>query len=533
MYRVAMRPWFVALVVVALLVVPSLPASGGVVAADPAAVKLITSSFVGGFSAPVYATHAGDGSGRLFVVEQTARLRIIKNGARLDTPFLDLTSVVAVGGERGLFSVAFHPQYAANGYLYVNYTSKAVGGRQLGDLVLARYRVSTANPDIADPASEQIVLTIPHSGQTNHNGGTVAFGPDGYLYWSTGDGGGGGDTYNNGQRLVSDPADRNRDARLGKLLRLDVDGGSPYAIPPGNPFAGVGNTGADEIWAYGLRNPWRFAFDFGASPAMLYIGDVGQGLYEEVNAVPAASAGVNYGWKTREGAHCYNAPTCSTAGLTDPVWEYAHGTGDCSITGGFVYRGAKYPQMVGLYLYADYCTGRVWGLDRSGGTTRHALLLDTPYQVTSFGQGEDGELYLLHGGGTIYRLAALAANTLSAPGGLSSGGQTLTLTGTGFTTGTPVVRFGSIPAIATVVSDTALSVVVPAYPPPGGPVDVTVSLGGQTATLAGAYLYLAPNSAPPPRTANPEPGPPAPVPAAPRPISVPNAATPLPAPVRR
>lgn len=546
MYHALVRPWLAALIAVALLVVPSLPAPG-VAAADPASVKLVLQPFVSGFDAPVYLTNAGDGSGRLFVVEQAGRIRIIKNGAKLDTPFLDISSLVPCPmgscGERGLFSVAFHPNYAANGYFYVNFTSQAVGGRQLGDLALTRYHVSAANPDIADPASATILLTVPHSDVGNHNGGTVAFGPDGYLYWSTGDGGGGGDGFNNGQRLVTDPTDstclyRSCNALLGKILRLDVNSppasGKNYAIPPTNPFAGA-TTGEDEIWAYGLRNPWRIAFD--PPSGLLYIADVGQGMYEEVNAVPANQAGVNYGWRFREGAHCYNpAVGCPTSGLTDPVAEYAHGSGDCSVTGGFVYRGSRYPQLSGLYLYGDFCTARVWSLDRTPqGNWRSTLLLDTPfdYRLVSFGQGEDRELYFIAGGATgdIYRIAALAATSLSASGGLNSGGQTVLLSGTGFTAGTPVVRFGGIQATATVLSDTILSVVVPAYPPPGGPVDVTVSLGGQTATLVGAYAYTAPNLAPPPRPAAPNATPPAPP--APRPTVAPNSATPLPAPTRR
>jgi glucose/arabinose dehydrogenase len=343
---------------------------------------------VSGLSSPVHIAHAGDGSGRLFVVEQPGRIRIVKNGVLQATPFLDITSRVGCCGERGLLSVAFPPRYAQKGHFYVNYTNGA------GNTVVARYRL-TANPDVADPNSEQVVLSVaqPYS---NHNGGQLAFGPnDGYLYIGMGDGGSGGDPENRAQN----PAEL-----LGKMLRIDVETGSPitYTVPATNPFLGT-PAYRGEIWALGLRNPWRFAFD--RLTSNLYIGDVGQNLYEEVDFQSASSAGgENYGWRIMEGFHCYNPANCQTAGLTLPVVEYDHGQG-CSITGGVIYRGTQFGRMQGLYLYADYCNGKIWGLRRVGNVWQSRLLYDAPFPIATFGEDEFGESYVAdYSGGVVYRI---------------------------------------------------------------------------------------------------------------------------------
>jgi len=347
---------------------------------------------VSGVSQPVHVTHAGDGSGRIFVVEQVGRIRIIRNGVLEATPFLDIAGRVGCCGERGLLSVAFPPGYAAKGHFYVNYTNKA------GNTVVARYRLTT-NPDVADPGSEQVVLTVSQP-YVNHNGGQLAFGPsDGYLYIGMGDGGSGGDPENRAQN----PAEL-----LGKLLRINVEAGNPntYTIPASNPFTQTAGY-RPEIWALGLRNPWRFAFD--RLTHDLYIADVGQDAYEEVDFQPAASTGgENYGWRIMEGLHCYNATTCNTGGLTLPVAEYEHGTNDslgCSITGGMVYRGSRFPQMQGLYFYGDYCRGKIWGLRRAGAVWETALLQTVGFNITTFGEDEAGDVYVAdYGGGVIYRI---------------------------------------------------------------------------------------------------------------------------------
>jgi glucose/arabinose dehydrogenase len=356
--------------------------------------RVVLAGPIGGLDQPVHIAHAGDGSGRLFVVERPGRIRIVKNGQLLLTPFLDITSRVrSTGGEQGLLSVAFPPNYAGQGYFYVDYTDL------LGDTVVARYAV-TADLDVADPNSEQIVLTVDQP-YANHNGGQLAFGPsDGYLYIGMGDGGGGGDPDNNAQNPTS---------LLGKLLRIDVETGSPltYTVPPTNPFTQtVGYR--PEIWALGLRNPWRFSFD--RQTGDLYIGDVGQALYEEVDFQPASSpGGENYGWNIMEGLHCYGPASCDSTGLMLPVLEYPHAQGDCSVTGGAVYRGTGDPVMDGMYVYADYCSGRLWGLRNDGSTWQSALLLDTPFLITSFGEDEIGNIWLTQYAGApdgaLYRLA--------------------------------------------------------------------------------------------------------------------------------
>jgi glucose/arabinose dehydrogenase len=337
-----------------------------------------------GFVQPVHISHAGDGSGRLFVVERRGVIRIVRNGTVVQTPFLDISALVnATGGEQGLLSVAFPTAFAARRHFYVDYT----GLSGTGDTVLARYRLG-ADADIADPSSAVALLNVSQP-FTNHNGGQLAFGPDGFLYVALGDGGSGGDPFNNGQSLSS---------LLGKILRIDVEAGvAPYAVPASNPFG-------NEIWAFGLRNPWRFSFD--RANGDLYIGDVGQNAFEEVNVQPAASnGGENYGWNVMEGRHCFNSPSCNQAGLTMPVVEYDHAAGDCSVTGGFVYRGAQYPALQGIYLYGDFCTGRLWGLRRSVAGWESQLLLDSTLRISSFGEDEAGNLYVVDfGAGDLYKI---------------------------------------------------------------------------------------------------------------------------------
>jgi glucose/arabinose dehydrogenase len=330
----------------------------------------------------VHLTHAGDGSGRLFVVERSGRIRIIRNGAVLPTAFLDLTPVVgAAGSEQGLLSVAFPPGFAGKRYFYVDYTDLA------GNTVVARYRLG-ADPDLADPGSGETLLAVPQP-FANHNGGQLAFGPDGLLYVGLGDGGGAGDPFGNAQNLGT---------LLGKILRLDVEAGiAPYAIPPGNPFG-------NEIWALGLRNPWRFSFD--RSTGDLYLGDVGQAAVEEVDFQPAASpGGQNYGWDIMEGSNCFGTTVCDRTGLTLPVFEYGHAGGDCSVTGGFVYRGQAFPGLQGIYLLGDFCSGRIHGVRRAGAGWEGTLLLDTPLSISTFGEDEAGNLFVADfGTGDIYQV---------------------------------------------------------------------------------------------------------------------------------
>lgn len=330
-----------------------------------------------------------DGSGRLMVLEQPGTIRVLQGATLLPEPFLDLQDRVgARGSEQGLLGLAFHPDYAQNGFFYVNYTD------QNGDTVIARFSVSPDDANRADPGSEAILLRVDQP-YGNHNGGGMVFGPDGYLYMSLGDGGSANDPQGNAQSL---------NTHLGKLLRVDVDGGEPYVIPADNPFAGGG--GLPEIWAYGLRNPWRFSFD--RATGDLYIADVGQNQWEEINYWAAGSpAGVNYGWDFREGAHPFEGTPPDGLTLVDPVAEYQHSAG-CSVTGGYVYRGQALPQFQGIYLYSDYCSGRVWGLLRAAdGAWQSQELFRTGLNVSAFGQDEAGEIYLVdQGTGGIYRLQA-------------------------------------------------------------------------------------------------------------------------------
>ena len=344
-----------------------------------------------GLSSPVFLAQPLN-DGRIFVVEQAGRIRVVRDGVLQTTPFLDIAATkVSSGGERGLLSVAFHPQYATNRFFYVYYTTRASGSLALGDIVIERY-TTTANPEVADPTTAKLIITTSHSLQSNHNGGLLAFGPDGMLYAGLGDGGGGGDPYHTGQ---------DQNALLGSLLRLDI-AGDPYRIPPGNPFIGVAGARA-EIWAKGLRNPWRYAFD--APTGLLYIADVGQGAREEVNVAAATEPGVNYGWSIMEGTICYAATTCNQTGLRLPVIDYTHAAG-CSITGGYVYRGSAIPGIRGHYFYSDYCTGFLRSFRyESGAATDVKDWGLTMGNVTSFGVDFAGELYVMSGN-SIQKVAA-------------------------------------------------------------------------------------------------------------------------------
>ncbi len=350
----------------------------------PPEFKLSLVQIASGLSGPVYLTSPA-GDARLFIVEQPGRIRIIAGGQVLATPFLDITARVATGGERGLLSVAFHPQYATNGFFYVYFTGAG------GELRIERFTVS-ANANVASGASSKLILAVPHP-RTNHNGGLAMFGPDGMLYLGLGDGGGAGDPDLNGQNMST---------LLGALLRIDVSTGDPYAIPAGNPFAGRTDA-KPEIWATGLRNPWRFSFD--RTAGLIYVADVGQNQWEEVNVASSTRAGVNYGWNVMEASSCYNASTCNRAGLELPALEYGHGDGSCSVTGGFVYRGTALPEIAGHYFYADYCVGAVKSFLYQGGvaTNKRSWALGSIGSITSFGEDSSGEIYLTSSNGTIYK----------------------------------------------------------------------------------------------------------------------------------
>jgi glucose/arabinose dehydrogenase len=366
-----------------------------------------------GLSQPVQITHAGDGSGRLFIIEKSGRIKIFNNYVYQGV-FLDISAKVSTSSEQGLLSVAFPPGYDTSGRFYVNYTNLA------GDTVIARYQVS-ADVNRADAASEEILLTIDQP-YANHNGGQMAFGPDGYLYIGMGDGGSGGDPENRAQN----PADL-----LGKLLRIDVEPAGtttppptgsilvfmpvlykagpsePYRIPPNNPFIHTPGY-RSEIWAIGLRNPWRFSFD--RSTGDLYIADVGQNDWEEVNFQSNTSpGGENYGWRILEGNHCYNPSSgcVPPSSYVAPVLEYAHGANDvngCSISGGYVYRGNDHPSMQGIYFYGDFCSGKIWGATLVSSWSSNQLTT-APFMISTFGEDEAGELYVAgYNNGTIYKI---------------------------------------------------------------------------------------------------------------------------------
>jgi len=441
--NVALLPWrrrpfsvftlllllFVVLLTGAWVALGALAASPSLAATEqPVAITIQLTPFATGLSQPVDIAHAGDD--RLFVVQQSGQIRIVQsNGTVVTTPFLDISSRVATdGSERGLLGLAFEP--GSSTVFYVNYTRKSTNAQQHGDTVIARYRVTGSNPNVADPASEQIVLVVDQP-EANHNAGDLAFGPDGYLYIPLGDGGGGGDPQDNAQDL---------NELLGKLLRIKVTGEQTYTVPPDNPYVNDNNPATRaEIWALGLRNPWRISFDRLTND--LYIGDVGQGAYEEVSFQPANSTGKeNYGWDCREGAHPYQggqSPLCTAnSTFTEPIFEYARSenqtnpSAPCSsITGGFVYRGAAYPALVGHYILADYCSGKFWSVIRNDQgqwtSTAHGKLMDS---ASSFGEDRNGELFVASlGDGSIYRVTT---NSQVTPTVTATGTPTTTLTAT-------------------------------------------------------------------------------------------------------
>ncbi len=380
-------PWL-SLVLGAALLVP--PAG----AADPRAVRVGLVQVASGLAEPLVVTYAPDGSGRLFVAERPGRIRVIRGGVLRATPFLDIAGKVSTAGERGLLGLAFPPNYTSTGNFYVAYADAG------GTLRVSRFR-STPGSDVASPV-EYPVLSVAHPTYTNHNGGALAFGPASLLHVSTGDGGGGGDPNGNAQNLRS---------LLGKILRIDINracGGVNYCIPSSNPFA-TSATARREIWLYGLRNPWRFSFD--RANRDLWIGDVGQDTYEEIDHLPGTLGGRNLGWDCREGTlntvSRYGGSYCSGRTFTPPLWQYGHSAG-CAIIGGHVYRGTRYRSLLdGVYVHGDYCSGRIWGLGRdSSGRWVGATLYGNAGNILSFGEDQAGEVYVGTAAGRVHRLTA-------------------------------------------------------------------------------------------------------------------------------
>jgi hypothetical protein len=355
------------------------------------------------FTRPLLVTHAGDGSGRIFVVQQDGLIQVFPNdsAAATSTIFLNITDKLSsTVGEQGLLGLAFHPDYENNGYFYINYTAPSPLRT-----VVARYSVSTTDPNRADSLSEFVLLTV-NQPYTNHNGGMVLFGTDGYLYVGMGDGGSAGDPQNNAQNLQS---------LLGKMLRIDVDtttGGRNYAIPPTNPFYGNPTAGREELYAWGFRNPWRFSED--STSGLFLVGDVGQNAWEEIDDL---KVGENYGWRCYEGNGPYNTTGClPMSEFTFPIKVYPHSGGDCSITGGYIYRGYRRPELTGAYIYGDYCTGRIWLLRyENGQVTADSLLINAPFALSSFGTDQDGELYICNYGGNIQRFVGSLPNDPPSP----------------------------------------------------------------------------------------------------------------------
>lgn len=352
--------------------------------------NIILEEFASGFTSPVEITNANDT--RLFVVQQDGIIKILQpNGTVNATNFLNISSKIVYGGERGLLGLAFHPQYSTNGYFFVYYNNTA------GNIVVARYTVSSTDPNVADPNSEKILLNISKP-FTNHNGGSIHFAPDGYLWIVTGDGGSGGDPNNNAQ---------NKNSLLGKMLRIDVNATGPYNIPPDNPFVGAGVDGSDEVWSYGLRNAWKFSFDLTTGNAM--IADVGQGQIEEINRMPITQAGINYGWRCYEGNNAYNTTGCaSSSTMTFPIAVYDHSGGKCSITGGYVYRGNLYPSLQGKYFFADYCSSQIGMLNSDDSITWTPAYAGNNF--STFGQDSLKELYVAAvNNGKIYKIKSESA----------------------------------------------------------------------------------------------------------------------------
>jgi hypothetical protein len=364
-----------------------LGAAACLVVASGLAAAIELQPIASGLASPLYLTHAGDGTQRLFIVERGGTVRVLQPGASTPTLFLDISARIVSGGEQGLLGLAFHPQYAANGRFFTFST------RNGGDsLVIAEHRVSATNPNLAD-TTETALLTIAHPTNNNHNGGMLAFGPNGLLHVGVGDGGSGNDPPNNAQNI---------ETLLGKILRLDVSTPGAYAIPPANPF--VGRAGRDEIHSYGWRNPWRFSFDRATGQG--WVADVGQGAREEVNAPLAL--GSNYGWRVYEGTQCTNLDPALCGNLPNyvpPLFDYSRVSPRCSVTGGYVYRGAGGAVPTGTYLYADYCSGEIFAWNGSA----QSVLLDTTLNISSFGEDEQGELYVVSLGGTVSKIVASAA----------------------------------------------------------------------------------------------------------------------------
>jgi len=354
---------------------------------------IVPVQFASGFSSISEIVHAG--TSQLYVVQQGGLIRMLESDGTINnTPFIDLSSIVNFDGERGLLGLAFHPEYATNGYFFVFYTTGN------GDNVVARYTRSADNPNVADAQSGVVLLTIPHPGNSNHNGGCIRFGQDGYLYISTGDGGGAGDPNGNAQNI---------NILLGKMLRIDVNTESGYGIPETNPFAST--AGSDEIWAYGLRNAWKFSFE--RNSGAMWIADVGQGAIEEINKVDPATAGLNFGWKCYEGNAVFSTADCPVDGsvFTFPVAEYNHNAGGCSITGGYVYTGTTYPNLQGKYLFADYCSNKIGWVSSE---TPAAITWTEAFEgnFTSFAEDINGELYIAGGtNGVVYKLTDATAGT--------------------------------------------------------------------------------------------------------------------------
>lgn len=352
--------------------------------------SFVLEEFATGLSNPVEITNANDS--RLFVVQQNGIIKIIQpNGTINAADFLNISSKITFGGERGLLGLAFHPQYATNGYFFVYYNNTA------GNIVVARYSVSSTNPNIANAASEKIILNIPKPFD-NHNGGSIHFAPDGNLWIVTGDGGSGGDPNNNGQ---------NKNSLLGKMLRIDVNSTAAYNIPTGNPFVGI--DGADEVWSYGLRNAWKFSFDLTTGNAL--IADVGQGAIEEINKMPIATTALNYGWRCYEGNNAYNTSGCAASStMTFPVAVYDHSGGKCSITGGYVYRGTASPSLQGKYFFADYCSQQIGTLDTNNVITWSSAFSGNNF--STFGEDNLKELYVAAvNNGKIYKITTSTLGT--------------------------------------------------------------------------------------------------------------------------